>query len=86
MLTAIYWIEHRTPNEGARERTQGAEVVCSPIRGTSEEHMFITSTPQSSLGLNHQSKKHMVGLMALAAYVAEDGLVGHQWEERPLVL
>jgi hypothetical protein len=21
--------------------------------------------------------------MALAAYVAEDGLVGHQWEERP---
>ena len=23
--------------------------------------------------------------MALAAYVAEDGLVGHQWEERPLV-
>jgi len=27
-----------------------------------------------------------VGLMALAIYVAEDGLVGHQWEERPLVL
>jgi hypothetical protein len=28
----------------------------------------------------------MVGLMAPAAYVAEDGLVGHQWKERPLVL
>jgi hypothetical protein len=28
----------------------------------------------------------MVELVALAAYVAEDGLVGHQWEERPLVL
>jgi hypothetical protein len=28
----------------------------------------------------------MVGLMALAAYVAEDGLVRHQWEERPLGL
>jgi hypothetical protein len=30
----------------------------------------------------------MVGLMALAAYVVEDGLVGHryQWEERPFVL
>jgi hypothetical protein len=27
----------------------------------------------------------MVGLMALAAYVVEDCLVGHQWEERPLV-
>ena len=24
--------------------------------------------------------------MPLAAYVAEDGLVGHQWEERPLDL
>jgi hypothetical protein len=24
--------------------------------------------------------------MALAAYVAEDSLVGHQWDERPLVL
>ena len=24
--------------------------------------------------------------MVSAAYVAEDGLVGHQWEERPLVL
>jgi hypothetical protein len=27
-----------------------------------------------------------VGLMAPAAYVAEDDLVGHQWEEKPLVL
>jgi hypothetical protein len=24
--------------------------------------------------------------VSLAAYVTEDGLVGHQWEERPLVL
>jgi hypothetical protein len=24
--------------------------------------------------------------LSLAAYVAKDGLVGHQWEERPLVL
>jgi hypothetical protein len=24
--------------------------------------------------------------MSLAAYIAEDGLVGHHWEERPLVL
>ena len=26
----------------------------------------------------------MVGFLSLAAYVSEDGLVGHQWEERPL--
>jgi hypothetical protein len=24
--------------------------------------------------------------MALTAYVTEDGLAGHQWEERPFVL
>jgi hypothetical protein len=28
----------------------------------------------------------MEGPMAAAAYVAEDGLVGHQWGERPSVL
>jgi hypothetical protein len=28
----------------------------------------------------------MVELVALAEYVAEDGLIDHQWEERPLVL
>jgi hypothetical protein len=27
MLTVIYWMEHRVPNEGARESTQGAEGV-----------------------------------------------------------
>jgi hypothetical protein len=29
---------------------------------------------------------HMVGLMSPGAYVVEDGVVSHQWEERPLVL
>jgi hypothetical protein len=28
----------------------------------------------------------MVGFMALATNVAEDGQASHQWEERPLVL
>jgi hypothetical protein len=27
----------------------------------------------------------MVGFMAPAAYAAEDGLVAHQWEERPWI-
>jgi hypothetical protein len=27
-------MEHRVPNEGARESAQGAEGVCSPIGGT----------------------------------------------------
>ena len=42
--------------------------------------------PQSPQGLNTNKRKHMVELMALGAYIAEDGLVGHQWEEKPLVL
>jgi hypothetical protein len=34
MLTVIYKIEHRVPNEEARENTQGDEEVCNPIGGT----------------------------------------------------
>jgi hypothetical protein len=66
-------------NEGARESTQGAEGVRSPIGGTS---MWTNQYPQSSLELKHQSK-HMVELVALAIYVVEDDLVGHQWDKSP---
>ena len=40
--------------------------------------------PLSSLGLNNQSKEIQRG--PTHAYAAEDDLVGHQWEKRPLVL
>ena len=54
MLTGIHWMEHRVSNEGARERTQRAEGVCSPIgRTTTGTNQY----PQSSQGLNHQPKK-----------------------------
>jgi hypothetical protein len=79
MLLAKHWTKHRVQNGGARERTQGAEGVCSPIG------RIIISTnqyPQSSQGI----RVHLEGPMAPAANVAEDGLVGLQWEERPLVL
>jgi hypothetical protein len=33
-LTASYWMDHRAPNGGARESTQGAKGVCNPIGGT----------------------------------------------------
>jgi hypothetical protein len=33
-----------------------------------------------------QNFKSIPELVSLAAYVAEDGLVGYQWEERPLGL
>jgi hypothetical protein len=59
-------MDHRAPNGGARESTQGAKGICNPIGGTKYE---LTSTPE---------------LVSLAAYVSEDGLVGHQWKERPI--
>jgi hypothetical protein len=31
MLTVSYWMDHRAPNGGARESTQGAKGVCNPI-------------------------------------------------------
>jgi hypothetical protein len=34
MLTDIFWMEHRAPNEGARESTQGVNGLCNPIGGT----------------------------------------------------
>jgi hypothetical protein len=44
MLTVIYWKEHRAPNGGARESTQGAEGICNPIGGTTYK---LTSTPRA---------------------------------------
>jgi hypothetical protein len=38
------------------------------------------------LGTGPPTKEYKEGPMAPAAYVTEDGLVGHQWEERPLGL
>ena len=68
MLTVIYRMEHKAPNGGARELTQGAKGICNPIAGTT----ICTNQYPSEL-------------VSLAAYVAEDGLVGgHHWEERPL--
>jgi hypothetical protein len=43
-------------------------------------------TPWSSQGLDHQPRNTPGVTMALATYMAEDGLVGHQWKERPLCL
>jgi hypothetical protein len=62
MLTVSYWMDHRAPNRGARERTQGAKGICNPIDGTTI-----------------CSNQYPPEIVSLAAYVSEDGLVGHQW-------
>ena len=42
--------------------------------------------PQADRDWTTNQRVHMKGPVASAAYIAEDGLVGNQWEERPLVL
>ena len=52
-----------------------------------EEHQYeLTSTPRAPWNYTTSQRKHMMELAALALYVVQDGLVGHQWKERPLVL
>jgi hypothetical protein len=83
ILAANYCTEHGSPSGRVRRRTKGAEGICNPIGKTT---ISTNQMPQSSQGVNYQQKVHMKGPMAPAAYVAEDGLVGHQWKERSLVL
>jgi hypothetical protein len=51
------------------------EKVPKKLKGSAtlkeEQQYELTSTPRA---------------VSLVAYVAEDGLISHQWEERPLVL
>jgi hypothetical protein len=77
MLSSNHWTVYWVPSGGARERSQGAQGVCSPIGGTT---IWTNHYPQNAQGVNNQ-RVHMVGLMAPASYIAEHGLVGHQWEE-----
>jgi hypothetical protein len=51
ILPAIFGTEHRVHIEGARERNQRAEGVCSPIEETT---VWTNQYPQRSQGLNQQ--------------------------------
>ena len=81
MLAANYWTECRVPDGGVGEGTEEAEGVCSLMEGAT---VSTGQMPWSSWGLDQ--RVHMEGPMALTAYVTEDGLVGHQWEDQPLGL
>jgi hypothetical protein len=68
MLTVSYWMDHRTPNGGAGGSTQGSGRDLQPYRWNNNMNYTVPS-PE---------------LVSLAAYVSEDGLVCHQWKERPI--
>jgi hypothetical protein len=80
ILTTNHQTEPGAPNGRVRGRTEGVEGKCNPIGRTK---VSINWTLQSSQELNHQPKS---GSMAFTIYAAEDCLIWHQWEGRPLVL
>ena len=51
-----------------------------------EQQCQLTRHPRALGDWTTNQRVHMEGPMALASYVADDALVGHQWEEWPLGL
>jgi hypothetical protein len=86
MLAVIHWTCHRVPNKGVREMTEGAEEVFNPIGRTTISINQTLPSPAELPWTKPPTRVHMEGTMATAAYVADDGLVKHQWEETQLVL
>ena len=85
MLSANHYTEHMIPNGGVRERTEGAEGVFNFTGRTISTNQTPPTPAQSSQELNHQ-RVHMDWPMPPPTYVAEVGLAGPYWEEKPLVL
>jgi hypothetical protein len=76
-------MEHKVRNKGARDIPRELKGSEAPW----EEHQYeLISTPRAPWNYITNQRKHMVELVALAIYVAEDDLVGHQGEERPYAL
>ena len=75
-----HWTEQWVPNEVVQERTEGIEGACNTKGRTTVSNNQTPGTKPKT------QRVHMVGLMVLAAYVEQDDLIGHQWQERPLVL
>jgi len=76
MLAANHWTEHGDPNGGIRVMTEGAKGVCNLIGRTTISNKQV---PQSSQGLNHQTKNTHKEPMIPAAYITENGLVQYQF-------
>jgi hypothetical protein len=83
ILAANHCNGHGVSSGRVRVMTEGAEGVCNPIGRTT---ISTKHTPQSSQGLGHQPKSTHGGAHGASHILTEDGLVGHQWEDRPFVL
>jgi hypothetical protein len=76
MLTVIYWMEHRVPNEVARESNQGAKGVCNPIGGST---MWTNQYPISLVAYvvrECQGQEARVGVLGSRA---GEGIINLEW-------
>ena len=64
---------------GVGEGTERAEGVCSPMEGAT---VSTGQIPRAPMDWTTNQRVWRREPTAPAVYVAEDGLVGHQWEER----
>jgi hypothetical protein len=92
-LTTNRWTECGVPDRGVGKDTEEAEGVCSPVcvcvwggGVTVSIGQTPSPPPEASGDWTTNQRVHIEGPMALAAYVAEDSIVGHQREEWPLGL
>ena len=82
MLAANIELRRRSLMEELEKGLKELRGFAAPWR----EQQCQLATPRAPRDWTTNQRIHMEGPMALAAYVAEDGLVGYQWEERPLGL
>jgi hypothetical protein len=75
-LQPIIGLNAGVPDGGVGEGIDGADRVYSPKEGAT---VSIGQNPRAPGDWTTNQKIHMERPMALAAYVAEDVLVGHQW-------
>ena len=84
MLAANYWTERGVPDGGLEKELKELRGFATPWR--EQQCQLARPSPNPHLaprdGTTNQ-RMHIEGHMALAKYVAEDGLVGHQWEDWP---
>jgi hypothetical protein len=74
MVPKVLW-ERRGGGERDRDRDRDRETE-------TEKNML----PNPICGTTIWTNQYPPELMSLAAYVSEDGLVGHQWKEKPIGL
>ena len=77
MLTSNHWIELRVPDGEVGEGTEAAEGHCSPMEGAT---VSTGQTPRAPGDWTTNQRIHMEQPMVLGTYVAENGLVVHQWK------